>query len=143
MRKCILYAEDDQEDFMLLKKAFEDIDRHDIEIVNVVNGYGVIRTLQELEENCYPSLILMELNMPLLNGRETLELLKLDDKFKNIPVIILSTFPSPSEEKFIRSRGLEFIHKPSLYSDWLTIAKNLSRYCYFFFLCTDLLLQGF
>src|SRR5687768_15682024 len=100
MKRRILYVEDDQDDFSLLQKAFQDVDE-DIELINVLNGYETIKFLQESEDDDFPSLIVMDINMPVMDGRETLELLKTDDKFKSIPVIFLSTSVSPMDKKII------------------------------------------
>ena len=45
MKRTILYVEDDQDDFLLLQKAFHDVDQS-VELVNVVNGYEIIKFLR-------------------------------------------------------------------------------------------------
>jgi CheY-like chemotaxis protein len=130
MKRRILYVEDDHDDFLLLQKAFEDVDQN-IEVLNVLNGYETIKFLQDTDE--LPSLIVMDINMPVMDGRETLELLLVDDKFKSIPVIFFSTSVSPMDKKLIERTGTEIIIKPSLYDEWIAIAKKLSRlYCFIF-----------
>ena len=128
MKRQILYVEDDPDDFLLLQKAFKDVDEN-IELINVANGYETIKFLQQ-SNGQYPSLILMDINMPVLDGKETLELLKIDDRFKTIPVIFFSTDVSPFDKKTIEKTGTELITKPSLYEEWIAIAKKLAQlYC--------------
>lgn len=126
MKRRILYVEDDHDDFLLLQKAFHDVDHH-IELVNVINGFETIRFLQDVNDNNFPSLIVMDVNMPLMDGKETLELLREDDQFKCIPVVFFSTSVSPMDKRMIESTGTELITKPSLYEEWLAIAKRLAK----------------
>ncbi|HEU4472212.1 MAG TPA: response regulator, partial [Flavisolibacter sp.] len=95
MKKYILYAEDDPDDFWVLKQAFNELNSNTVELVNVPDGYDVIRYLQALDESQYPSLILLDLIMPTLNGKETLNYLKMDDRFSRIPIVCISTSASP------------------------------------------------
>lgn len=132
MKRRILYVEDDQDDFLLLQKAFQDVDQN-IELINVLNGYETIKFLQKSSETDFPSLIVMDINMPVMDGKETLELLRIDDKFKSIPVVFFSTSVSPKDKKIIEESGTELISKPSLYEEWLDIARKLARlYCLIF-----------
>ena len=132
MKRRILYVEDDQDDFFLLQKAFKDVDQN-IELINFLNGYETIKFLQKSSETDFPSLIVMDINMPVMDGKETLELLRIDDKFKSIPVVFFSTSVSPKDKKIIEESGTELISKPSLYEEWLDIARKLARlYCFIF-----------
>jgi len=132
MKRRILYVEDDQDDFLLLQKAFQDVDQN-IELINVLNGYETIKFLQESNATDFPSLIVMDINMPVMDGKETLELLKIDGNFKSIPIVFFSTSVSPMDKKIIETTGTEVITKPSLYEEWLAIARKLAKlYCFIF-----------
>ena len=133
MKRRILYVDDDHEDFQLLQKAFHDVDAN-VELINVSNGYDTIKFLQESDEDNFPSLILMDINMPIMDGKETARLLQIDDKFKNIPVVFFSTSASPFDKKAIEKTGSELITKPSLYEEWLAIARKLGQLYSFIFL---------
>lgn len=129
MRKYILYAEDDYDDCIFLKKALEEISS-DIELVNVPTGYDLIKFLQDKDQTSYPSIILMDMKMPMLDGKETLDLLKLDDKLKDIPVMILSGSNFGYDlNQIALEGGSKFKKKPSRYDEWLAIAKELAKYC--------------
>jgi two-component system, chemotaxis family, response regulator Rcp1 len=68
------------------------------------DGQQVIDRLKAIKEStggAYPDIILLDLNLPGLSGREVLEIIKQDDKFKHIPVIVLTT--SDAEEDIIQS----------------------------------------
>ena len=128
MKKYVLYAEDDHDDFDLMGKAFREVNPK-IELINVTSGYEVIRFLQHRNNSSYPFLILMDIKMPLLNGMETIDLLKVNEKFSNIPIVLFSTSTSAKEEKQISEAGMELIKKPSFYEEWVAIAKDLGKYC--------------
>lgn len=128
MKKYILYAEDDEDDFVTLKHALEEINSH-LELLRVCSGYELIRFLQEKDAASFPSLIVIDMKMPMLNGKETLDLLKLDDQFKSIPVVLFSGSTSLKDDTFARAKNSEIIKKPSLYEEWLSIARQLGKYC--------------
>jgi len=54
-----------------------------------------------------PSLIFLDLNMPLMNGFQCLEQIKKDDKFKHLPVIIYTTSNNPTDEDRAKESGAE------------------------------------
>src|SRR5687767_15933848 len=87
----ILIADDDQEDRYLLHTAFEEIGRSN-DIYLVENGLQVFNYLDSsIEQTNMPALIVLDLNMPILNGMETLSRLKAHSLYKDIPVIIFTT----------------------------------------------------
>ena len=132
MKKYILYADDDMDDFEFLESALKEVDP-EIEMVNVVNGYELIKYLQVREESTYPMLIVLDSKMPLLSGRETLGLLKTDSHFRNIPVALLSTMPDPRDREEMAKTGTRIFEKPDVYEDWRKIAHQLLTYSFFIF----------
>jgi CheY-like chemotaxis protein len=76
-----------------------------------------------------PDLILLDLNMPRMDGREALQALKSDAVFRSIPVVILTT--SRAEEDVVRSYDLganSFISKPVTFSGLVEVMIELGRY---------------
>ena len=76
-----------------------------------------------------PGLILLDLNMPRMDGREALERIKRDDDLRRIPVVVLTT--SKAEEDIYRSYDLgvnSFITKPVTFESLVEIMKVLGRY---------------
>jgi CheY-like chemotaxis protein len=135
MKKYILYAEDDTDDYELLKTALSELNP-DIELVHLPNGYDLIGFLQDCQPDSYPSLILLDMKMPLLSGTKTLEYLKMDDHFRNIPVVCISSASSPADRELIRQKGSEIMTKPFVYDEWLQIARRLASYCCFLLIYT-------
>lgn len=125
----ILIADDDQEDRYLLDIAFKEIaSTGDIRMVE--NGVQVIDYLNGLSEDYFlPNLIVLDLNMPVLSGIETLLRLKADDRFKVIPVIIHSTSMYELEkEKCLEIGAADFIKKPVNFDQMVSTARLLQQY---------------
>ena len=107
----ILLVEDDQDDVELLQDALQDNGvKFTMEIVR--QGDKVIPFLNACKD--LPHVILLDLNLPKMHGREVLSRIKLSEDFKHIPVTILTTSSSQAEKEFCLSAGAtNFLTKPS------------------------------
>jgi CheY-like chemotaxis protein len=129
----ILVADDDSDDRLLTKEAFQE-NRLKNPIFFVEDGEQLMNFLKH--RNGYnaqnaprPGLILLDLNMPKLDGREALAEIKSDPKLKSIPVIILTT--SKREEDIIKSYDLgvnSFITKPVSFNDLVEVTARIKNY---------------
>jgi CheY-like chemotaxis protein len=125
----ILIADDDQEDRFLLQTAFEEIGRSD-DIFLVENGLQVFNYLNDsAKQDQFPSLIVLDLNMPVLNGIETLTKLKSDTRYKNIPVIMYTTSIHELEkEKCLEIGAADFIKKPARFTQTVETARIMHEF---------------
>ena len=133
-RVVILLAEDDPGDQELTRRALqEDVVRADLHIV--CDGEELLDYLfrrgeyESPEKSPRPDLILLDLNMPKINGREALELLKQDVELSRIPVVVLTT--SEQETDILRSYDLgcsSYIHKPVDIDQFISAIRKLGRY---------------
>ena len=125
----ILIADDDQEDRFLLSTAFEEIGRSE-DIYLVENGLQVFKYLDDsVKQDRVPSLIVLDLNMPVLNGMETLAKLKSDTRYSNIPVIIYSTsIHEVEKEKCLKIGAAEFIRKPARFNQTVAAAQFMHEF---------------
>lgn len=108
----ILVVDDDKEDHLILQEYFSDsgIDRN---VRFVENGIKALEYLEATDDNLLPKLIVLDLNMPLLNGSQTLLQLKQSSRLKNIPVIIYSTSESENEKRKCLGFGaIDYLVKP-------------------------------
>lgn len=130
MDKYILYADDDCEDQELLRDILTEIDAK-VQLKSVNNGEEVFIFLQSLQPGMtFPCLILLDLNMPLLNGTETLRKLKEHSIFKKLPVIIFSTYLDEKDEKSVRELGaVDFVRKPVKISEFRSAVINFIHRC--------------
>jgi len=87
--KPILLVEDDRVDAMTLKRALDDQEVIN-PLVQVANGEEAIEYLRN-GGNQEPCLILLDLNMPKMNGVEFLKIVKVDETLKKIPIVVLTT----------------------------------------------------
>ncbi len=102
----ILIAEDSDEDFDLLLLAFK---RFGItnNVIRIQRGEEIMPLLQKMHESegALPGLILLDLNLIGLDGREVLKHLKASLPFKRIPVVVLSTSSSPKDVEVCYAEG--------------------------------------
>jgi CheY-like chemotaxis protein len=107
----ILLVEDDQDDVELMQDALKD-NGVPFEMDIVRQGDKVIPFLKSCKN--FPNVILLDLNLPKMHGREVLSRIKLSADFKHIPVAILTTSSSEAEKEFCLSAGAShFLTKPS------------------------------
>lgn len=114
MKKCdILIVDDDKEDHLILHEYFTEEGVHDA-VYYVENGQKAIDYLESFQTtDTLPKLIVLDLNMPILNGTQTLLYLKQTSHLKHIPVIIYSTSDSDNEKRKCLSFGaVDYLVKP-------------------------------
>ena len=127
----ILMAEDDPDDRMLAKDAFEEC-RLVNALLFVENGEQLMDFLHRrgaYTDAPRPGLILLDLNMPIMDGREALALIKADPQFSSIPVIALTT--SQAEEDVMRSYASgvnSYIVKPVSFTGLVEVMRGLAQY---------------
>ena len=131
----ILVCDDDEDDRMLTQQALED--------AHISNSVRFVEDGEQLLDYLYqrgayagetgkaprPGLILLDLNMPKIDGREALKKIKGDPALKDIPVVVLST--SRLDEDIARSYQLgvnSFITKPVTFSGLVEAMNVLGRY---------------
>lgn len=127
---AILMVDDDAEDRLLLKDVFDELGYGDA-IHFEENGEGAIAYLQGCTDSHHlPRLIILDLNMPRLNGRQTLEYLKSHPRYKDIRVIIYSTSLNPVERDECLALGAHsYIVKPATYNESVKIANTFYAFC--------------
>ena len=129
IKHTILYAENDFDDFYLLRTAFEYV-RRDINLVHVNDGWELLEYLQNIKlPSLYPELILLDINMEGVGGKETLKLLKSTRRYSNIPVAMFTSSRSKDDQSFCKDYGIEMITKPSSFEDLMEQAKKFGEMC--------------
>lgn len=126
----ILLADDDKEDQLILSDAFQQIGITDA-VHFEDNGEGALQHLeQSFLENTLPQLIILDLNMPRMNGTQTLRILKEDTRFNHIPIIIYSTSLNNIErDECIRLGAHSYIIKPLTFSEYIKSAEYFYNLC--------------
>jgi len=123
----ILLVEDDNVDAMTVRRAFKDV-RVTNPLAHVIDGEQALEYLKN-ESNEKPCVILLDLNMPRMNGTEFLKVVKTDDVVKNIPVVVLTT--SKEECDIVESFNLGvagYIVKPVDYQKFVNAIRIIELY---------------
>jgi CheY-like chemotaxis protein len=125
----ILLADDDEEDLELIESAITDIEPA-ADLHKVTNGKAVLDYLDNQPDNKLPCLIVLDYNMPELNGSEVLALIYKEERYENIPRVVLSTSGAPMHIQDCISKGAsEYFIKPNNMSDFGKLAKKLLDHC--------------
>ncbi|MEX0287900.1 MAG: response regulator [Flavobacteriaceae bacterium] len=112
----ILFIEDDQIETMKLQRT---VSRHGLNhtIIEAKNGEEALEVLNTAEK--LPDIILLDLNMPKMNGIEFLKILKADSKIKYLPTIILTTSENRTDLLECYKTGIAgYVIKPLKYEDY-------------------------
>lgn len=125
-KPIILYAEDDFDDFESIKEALGQISDQQL-LLHAKNGQEAISFVEKA--TVLPSLIVLDLNMPVVDGKEVLHWLKDKNQFKNIPVMIFTTSSREEDVKLCQKHGCTFFRKPTLYRDLLHVAQTMINLC--------------
>ena len=130
----ILVADDDSDDRLLIKEAFEEAPLVN-PVVFVKDGVELLDYLHRrngfssLSGTDLPGMILLDLNMPRMDGREALEIIKDDSDLRRIPIIVLTT--SKAEADILHTYDLgtnSFIAKPVTFEGMVAVMKSLKDY---------------
>jgi CheY-like chemotaxis protein len=125
--KPILLAEDDDVDAMTVKRAFRDLHVTN-ELVRVGNGEEALEYLRD-EDSAQPCVILLDLNMPKMNGIEFLRVAKGDPVLKKIPVVVLTTSKEDSDRiESFKLNVAGYIVKPVDYTKFVEAIKLIDLY---------------
>ena len=117
----ILYVDDDKDDCNLLKESFSSTSTS---MVCVSGGEDAIRYLNNSKEN-YPSLIILDLNMPRWDGKQTLHYIKNNPRLSKIPVVILSTSENKMDKEVCKRLGAtQYLQKPSRFEGYRKIVEK-------------------
>jgi CheY-like chemotaxis protein len=126
----ILLVDDDPEDRAIMQEAIELAPGKDT-FWFAENGEDALSKLETFYLSGHlPCLIVLDLNMPRMNGTQTLSFLKADQRFCDIPVIIYSTSVNLLEkEKCMRLGAHSYIVKPVSFKESLDTATLFNQFC--------------
>jgi CheY-like chemotaxis protein len=127
--KSILLGEDDIDDEEFLKEIFSSVD-DSFSLTFIHNGKKVIEYLDDLPHDQLPCLIILDYNMPALNGAEILQEIKNQEKYAGIPKIIWSTSPSDMyRTKCMEAGADDYVIKPSSVNELLETVRYMITFC--------------
>ena len=123
--KTILYADDDADDRLWVSEActLVNLPAH---VRFLENGRQVLDYLSVQPAVNLPSLIVLDLNMPELDGRQTLKQLKASPAFQDIPVAIVTTSSNKIDQEVCKRLGASvYLTKPFTHGAWQEVMRRL------------------
>jgi CheY-like chemotaxis protein len=125
--KPILLVEDDQVDVMTVKRALKELHVTN-PVVNLENGQEALNYLRD-PASAKPCIILLDLNMPIMNGIEFLQLAKHDAQLKRIPVVVLTTSEEQQDKVNSFDLGVAgYMAKPVDYRQFVEVMRSIDTY---------------
>lgn len=123
----ILLVEDDQVDIMTVMRAMKEIHVTN-PVVNLENGEEALKYLRD-PKNAKPCIILLDLNMPIMNGIEFLQVAKHDALLKRIPVVVLTTSEEQQDKVNSFDLGVAgYMAKPVDYRQFVEVMRTIDAY---------------
>ncbi|MDB5197502.1 MAG: response regulator [Flaviaesturariibacter sp.] len=125
-RKYILYADDDDDDRDMMETCF--IPYPDYTLLTFRDGQPLLDYLDQVkkEQVC---LVVLDVNMPLLGGIATLQRLRSDSQFADLPIIIFTTSSSPVDGDKARGMNADVITKPVSLKQLEAVTARMIEYC--------------
>ncbi len=134
-RPLVLIADDDEDDFELWKKAFSDASGSTCDFRWAENGVRLVDYMkrqngfEDPADSPKPDLILLDLNMPFMDGRQALREIKASEDWSSIPVVAMTLSTNPEDAKYCYKNGASsVINKPFGLEQTRKLFENLSRY---------------
>ena len=130
MIRRILLADDDGDDRDLFEDVFASLPSEEYELHAVCNGEEVISFLEEIDDSSnLPDLIVLDQNMPLKTGKEALEFIRSHENYRDIPVIIYSTYNDRSFVHECEQLGVTaVVSKPDSYEGYVAMINTFLKY---------------
>lgn len=128
-QKVIVCLDDDPDDRDLLTSAIKDVDSS-FKVINGDNGIKGMYILEQMMQiNQKPCLIILDLNMPLMDGQQTLAEIKKKPGFEDIPVVIFTTSAMEKSNQFFADHGVTVVIKPVKYGSIVEQVRELLSFC--------------
>ena len=131
-KAAVLIAEDSQFDQMVLRRAFTSAGIQE-ELRFVSDGEDLLSYLRQSLENPeqlpYPCIVLLDLHMPRMDGREALMQIRQDERLKHLPVIMLTSSDSDKHVREFYGLGANsYVVKPNNFDDLVHAIRQLKTY---------------
>jgi CheY-like chemotaxis protein len=126
LKPIFIIADDDPDDQFLLREMIEALD-FGITLHFVENGIELLDVLNTpIGSSSRPDLVILDLNMPQMDGRQALRSIKTDPHLAGIPVAVLTTSNVDEDIQFCQQLGVQrYYHKPSSIAELRTIITDL------------------
>ena len=128
-KNIVLYADDDIDDLQLIKEAFFPYSDK-VELVTVSDGLEAVSYLENIPlHQPTPCLIILDINMPRMDGKEALKVIREINRFEEIPAILFTTSSQTKDKEFAQAYKAGFLTKPADYNQVDLIAGKFIEHC--------------
>jgi CheY-like chemotaxis protein len=111
-KNVVFYADDDPDDLQLVQDSFAQYARN-VEVITATDGSQALSYLDSLTDlDPTPCLIILDVNMPVFDGKQVLARLRQMDRFQQVPVVLFTTSSQPMDQNFATRYNAGFITKP-------------------------------
>jgi two-component system response regulator len=131
---AILLVEDNPADVEITRRALRE-SAAPVELIVVRDGQEAVDYLLRQGTHAAPrgwrppDLILLDLNLPRLTGREVLERIRATDNFRSVPVVVLTTSTQPEDVRALYAAGANtYIEKPRDFAHFVEVLKTIRQY---------------
>jgi len=107
----VLYADDDPDDIQYVNEAFQEY-ADNIELLAFSDATTLLQCIRTRQITTLPCLVILDINMPRLDGKQALKMLRNIEGYESVPVVLFSTSTSTQDARFAKENGAEFISKP-------------------------------
>lgn len=128
MGRIVLCVDDDPDDRELIRSAVFNVDAS-YRMAFATNGSEAIKYLVDSINLELPCLIILDINMPVMDGRQTILEIKKIPELREIPIVVFSTSSHPSDQRFCEKMGVEMVTKPASLKQISQEAKKILHYC--------------
>jgi two-component system, response regulator len=127
--KIVLCADDDPDDRELLTIAINELEPS-YKVLTALNGEDALEKLAELNSIGHsPCLVILDMNMPVMDGKKTLEIMKTHSHWYNLPVAIFTTSPREIYADIALKYDVHIITKPAKYASMMKEVSQLLTFC--------------
>ncbi|HWJ29361.1 MAG TPA: response regulator [Flavisolibacter sp.] len=127
--RYIIFADDDADDLELITGFFKQYNQS-INVIEFKNGKEVLKFLDDFVNHASkPLLIVLDINMPRLNGKETLAAIRKHPDYNNIPILVYTTSFNKTDEEYCKKYNASWINKPNNMEGVKQIARVIADFC--------------
>lgn len=129
-QRIILHVDDDPDDRFLVSSVLHNIDPS-IKVLEAENGLKAIELLRKAKiAGELPCLVILDYNMPLMNGMETYKEIRKHPELASLPVVLLTTFSNRWEDDYWENENVVIFTKPATFNELTTSLKKILSYCH-------------
>ncbi|HEX6913773.1 MAG TPA: response regulator [Chitinophagaceae bacterium] len=127
--RIILYVDDDPDDTELFCEVVRE-HHPEFSVKPANNGFEAIKQLHRAKSaHNLPCLIVMDINMPIFNGKDAMLQIKRDSQFRSIPIVMFTTSPKQPDDSIFSENGVDIIQKPANFELLRSVVEDLLSRC--------------